>query len=170
MVADFTYPGPTLQTELQLYFASSSLVTLLIVRINCILHLVSVFFSCISYFSSPFISTELLKRKCLHCNSRLYSQPCGSISTKHIKLALEDALAVTMREGISGFLGNGPVGNKVANKISIENIINYIYRPKWQISLPLFLYTSSSEIPTLSYTRTVADPELHLRGPRSSSS
>ena len=32
-----------------------------------------------------------------------------------------------------------------------------------------FLYTSSSEIPTLSYTRTVADPELHLRGPRSSS-
>ena len=27
-----------------------------------------------------------------------------------------------------------------------------------------FLYTSSSEIPTLSYTRTVADPELHIGG------
>ena len=120
MVADFTYPRPALQTDLHLYFASSSLVTLLIVRINSILHLVSVFFSCISYFSSPFISTELLKRKCLHCNSRLSAQPSGSISTTHIKLALEDALAVTLRKGIAGFLGDGPVANKVANKIDVK--------------------------------------------------
>ena len=30
----------------------------------------------------------------------------------------------------------------------------------------LFLYTSSSEIPTLSYTRTVANRELQIRGRR----
>ena len=69
-----------------------------------LLHLVSVFLSCILYFSPVFNGAELL----LKYHFKSVRQETASISTKHFKLMLEKTVAETSDELTVGFLGQGP--------------------------------------------------------------
>ena len=92
----------------QLYLPSSFLATLKMVRMNFCLHFVRVFFTAIPYFL--LLAKGVLSLFRYQYNSS--GQPLSSLSTKHVRLTLEDLLAETFEEETVGGCANGPVKTK----------------------------------------------------------
>ena len=135
-----THPSHPGQDMLQLYVPSSLSVTFIMVKMKAFLHLLSVVFNCILYFSVAFSGSDLLWKYHLRWQSFHFTL---SVLTKHFRLVLVKAAASFFADSVSRLLSAEPV----FRTISIVNV--FIEKSKYS-QLPLLRTPSGRRVSVLN--------------------